>query len=95
MFGGFGGPLTPTLTNVALGNTAHSLHSSFGLGTSGLPNGGYRTFPYISNGGLDAHIPNALGNDPIKASFIAARSNPLIHLLAAPYIKNIKESKEQ
>ncbi len=33
-----------------------------------------------------------LGFDPIKASIVAGRSNPLIHLLAAPYIKNIKEN---
>ena len=92
LFGGFGGPLTPTLTNVALGNNAHSLHTSFGLGTAGLQNGGYGAIPYASNTGLAGNIPNALGNDPIKASFIAARSNPLIHLLAAPYIKNIKEN---
>ena len=92
LFGGFGGPLTPTLTNVALGNNAHSLHTSFGLGAAGLQNGGYGALPYASNTGLAGNIPNALGNDPIKASFIAARSNPLIHLLAAPYIKNIKEN---
>ena len=92
LFGGFGGPLTPTLTNVALGNNAHSLHSAFGLGAAGIQNGGYGALPYFSNGGLGGQIPNALGNDPIKASFIAARSNPLIHLLAAPYIKNIKEN---
>ena len=91
LFGGFGGPLTPTLTNVALGNTAHSLHSAFGLGSTGLQHGGHGAYPYLNQAGF-GNIPNALGNDPIKASFIAARSNPLIHLLAAPYIKNIKEN---
>ena len=90
LFGGFGGQLTPTLTNVALGNSGNTIHSSFGLDAAGLQNSGFGAFPYVPNG--DNQIPNALGNDPIKASFIAARSNPLIHLLAAPYIKNIKEN---
>ena len=89
LFGGFGGPLTPTLTNIALGNTAQSVHSQFPI-SAAQPYGAYpNVLPYS---GLDGALPNALGNDPIKASFIAARSNPLIHLLAAPYIKNIKEN---
>ena len=101
LFGGFGGPLTPTLTNIALGNTANSIHSAFGVpspqspilvGTGGAQSGYGATPTVLSYGGLDSALPNALGNDPIKASFIAARSNPLIHLLAAPYIKNIKEN---
>ena len=89
LFGGFGGPLTPTLTQIALGNTANTVHSAFPTTQSPLLLGAGGALPF---GGLDGAIPNALGDDPIKASFIAARSNPLIHLLAAPYIKNIKEN---
>ena len=97
LFGGFGGQYTPTLTNVALGNTANNIHTNFGVQNGQLPvviaggdwTQGYGVLPYS---GLDGALPNALGNDPIKASFLAARSNPLIHLLAAPYIKNIKEN---
>ena len=33
-----------------------------------------------------------LGDDPVKATFISAHSNPLQHLLSAPYLKHIKET---
>ena len=42
----------------------------------------YRTLP--SN-----HI---LGDDPVKATFISAHSNPLQHLLSAPYLKHVRET---
>ena len=96
LFSGVGGPPTPTLTNVA-----SSIHSSFDApspqpsllaGAGGAHNGYAVLRPVVPYGGLDSEIPNALGNDPIKASFIAAQSNPLIHLLAAPYIKDIREN---
>ena len=37
-------------------------------------------------------FPNTLGDDPVKASFITAQSNPLLHLLSAPYLKHVKET---
>ena len=43
--------------------------------------GMYRTLP-----------ANTLGDDPIKAAFISAHSNPFLHLLSAPYLKHIKET---
>ena len=92
LFGGFGGPLTPTLTNVALGNTAHSPHSPYWLGSTGLQYGGYGAYPDLSQDGYQGVIQNVLSNDQIKASLIAGRSNPLIHLLAPPYINNIEEN---
>ena len=42
--------------------------------------------------GIYRALPNTLGDDPIKASFITAHSNPLLHLLSAPYLKHIKET---
>jgi len=33
-----------------------------------------------------------VGFNPVKASILAGRSSPFIHLLAAPYIKNIREN---
>ncbi len=33
-----------------------------------------------------------LGNDPVKASILAGKANPLIHLLSAPYLKNVREN---
>ena len=70
------------LTNT--GNHGQTLHSAFPAPEPETLIG--------SGGGYGLSLPNALGNDPIKASFLAARSNPLIHLLAAPYIRNIKEN---
>ena len=35
---------------------------------------------------------NILGDDPLKATFISANSNPLQHLLSAPYLKHVKET---
>ena len=94
LFGGFGGQLTPTLTDIALGTQAANVHSHFTVPETtplivGNEQSSQDPFPVTLNG---LATPNALGNDPIKASFLAARSNPLIHLLAAPYIKNIKEN---
>ena len=42
--------------------------------------------------GKSNKVFGGLGFDPIKASIVAGRSNPFIHLLSAPYIKNIKEN---
>ena len=33
-----------------------------------------------------------LGDDPVKATFISAHSNPLQHLLSAPYLKHVRET---
>ena len=38
------------------------------------------------------HPNTILGDDPVKATFISAHSNPLQHLLSAPYLKHIKET---
>ena len=65
-----------------LGNHGQTLHSAF---PAPEPESLIGSYGFSS-------LPNALGNDPIKASFLAARSNPLIHLLAAPYIRNIREN---
>ena len=54
LFGGFGGPLTPTLTNIALGNTAHSVHSQFGLPNGAYPGAANGAYPnLLPYGGLD------------------------------------------
>ena len=42
--------------------------------------------------GMYRALPNTLGDDPVKASFITAQSNPMLHLLSAPYLKHIKET---
>lgn len=97
LFGGFGGRLTPALRNVALGSKGFNLHTNFPVPSSNpliFSNDGTiieSAIPAVLDD-VANNLPNALGNDPIKASFLAARSNPLIHLLAAPYIKNIKEN---
>ena len=50
--------------------------------------------PSISGGMSYRYLhPNTiLGDDPVKATFISAHSNPLQHLLSAPYLKHIKET---
>ena len=45
-----------------------------------------------SYAGMYRALPNTLGDDPIKASFITAHSNPFLHLMSAPYLKHIKET---
>lgn len=84
LFSGFGNDIVgPTLKKVALGQKVsveekRKLHSHHLRGVGG--SGGHPL------------SPSFYGNDPIRASILASRSNPLIHLLAAPYIKNIKEN---
>ena len=78
LFGGFGSKLlSPLLKEIALG------------GPKGLAS--TSEFPSAAATALGFH-GGIFGSDPIKASLVASKSNPLIHLLAAPYIKNIKES---
>ena len=68
------------------------------VGANGIPAQGYGSLPaipqYPGTHGYPKYpqYPNTLGDDPIKASFITSNSNPLLHLLTAPYLKHIKET---
>ena len=91
--------LSPITEQIALPSGIHTVgvpapQRAFSFGANGIPHRIQASFNHVNqqNQAAPQPLPNMLGDDPIKASFISAYSNPMLHLLSAPYLKHVKET---